>query len=58
MILDESAVIQEVQLAKLQFEDGHVRYFNSSEQVISYLRGRPDPKSSVLMRSEPARPFT
>ncbi|NUX57948.1 hypothetical protein FSB08_28165 [Paraburkholderia sp. JPY432] len=44
MILDDSIGIQEVRLAKLLFEDGHYRYFNNSEQLISYLKLKPDQK--------------
>ncbi|MBB5428791.1 hypothetical protein OKW33_006310 [Paraburkholderia atlantica] len=44
MILVDSGGIQEVQLAKLLFEDGHYRYFNTSEQLISYLKLKPDQK--------------
>ncbi|MEX3639646.1 hypothetical protein [Paraburkholderia sp. BR14320] len=45
MILVDSGGIQEVQLAKLLFEDGqHYRYFNTSEQIIAYLKTKPDQK--------------
>ncbi len=44
MILYDQVGILEVQLAKLQFKDGHVRYFSSSDQVIAYLMARPDEK--------------
>ncbi|MGF6851145.1 hypothetical protein [Paraburkholderia sp. CI3] len=51
MILADMGGIQEVQLARLQFEDGRQRYFSTSDQLISYLKTKPDQK----FRLDPAR---
>ncbi|RKT10628.1 hypothetical protein B0G69_8061 [Paraburkholderia sp. RAU2J] len=64
MILWDTGAVQEVQMAKLQFEDGHMRYFNTSDQIVGYLKARPDQKfrldavttgATVYVRGDPNR---